>query len=96
MKERQEPFENDRVLENGLSFRNPEIFSRSGPHGAKGGHREEVGLGLAELRLIHVVSFIIFFKRNIYINTKPSIYIYIYIYINYLSWPPVGHGLWSL
>ena len=31
---------------------NPDHFSHSGPQGAEGGHREEVGLGLAELRLI--------------------------------------------
>ena len=52
LKERLQPSENDRVLKNGLSSSKPNYFSHSGPQGAEGGHHEEVGLGVAELRLI--------------------------------------------
>jgi hypothetical protein len=41
-----------RVLKNGLSARKPDYYSHSGPHGAKGEHHEEVGLGMAETRSI--------------------------------------------
>jgi hypothetical protein len=37
---------------NGFSSSKPDYYSHSGPQGAEGGHHEEVGLGLAETRLI--------------------------------------------
>jgi hypothetical protein len=52
LKKRLQPSENDRVLKIGLSSSKPDYFSHSGPQGAEGGHHEEVGLGLAEIRLI--------------------------------------------
>jgi hypothetical protein len=52
LKKRLQPSENDRVLKIGLLPSKPDYFSHSGPQGAEGGHHEEVGLGLAETRLI--------------------------------------------
>ena len=52
LKKRLQPSENDRVLKIGLLSSKPDYFSHSGPQGAEGGHHEEVGLGLAETRLI--------------------------------------------
>jgi hypothetical protein len=54
LKKRPEPSENDRCLENGLSYSSSYIYSHSETHEAEGGHCKEVGLGLwlAELRLI--------------------------------------------
>jgi hypothetical protein len=52
LKERLEPSENDNVLEVGPSSKNPDYFSHRGSKWAELGHREEVGLGLAEVGLI--------------------------------------------
>jgi hypothetical protein len=43
---------NNMVLKNELSSSNPKGFGHRGPQEAEGGHHEEVGLGLAELRSI--------------------------------------------
>jgi hypothetical protein len=55
LKKRLELPENDRVLEVGLSSRNPDYFSHRGPKWAELGQHEEVGLGLAEVGLIAIL-----------------------------------------